>query len=49
VGETKGNGFIDKYGLLKNIPLSGFTYDLDPEKFYKLDYEWYEIKKTIFN
>lgn len=49
VGETKGNCFIDKYELLKNIPLSGFTYDLNPEKFYKLDYKWYEIKKTIFN
>jgi hypothetical protein len=41
-------GFIEKYKLLKNIPLSGFTYELDPPTFYsEQDYEWYEIKKNI--
>ncbi len=35
--------FIDTYQLLKNIPLEGFTFELNPKVIYKQKYEWNEI------
>lgn len=37
--------FIKEYQLLKNIPLKGFTYQLNPEEYYDQDYEWHEVLK----
>ncbi len=39
--------FIDTYQLLKNIPLKGFTFELNPEDIYKQDYEWNEITQPL--
>ena len=44
VREYDNKSLIEKYQFLKNIPLGGFTFELNPENFYKQDYEWDEIK-----
>lgn len=40
-GENKN--YIKYYEFLKNIPLEGFTFELNPRDFYDLNYEWEEI------
>lgn len=35
--------FMKTYQLIKNLPLQGFTFDLNPEDFYEQDYEWNNI------
>jgi len=39
--------FIEKYEFIKNIPLNGFTYELNPEDFYKQDYEMKKVKAQL--
>lgn len=45
--ENSDDSYITRYQFLKNIPLSVFTFDLHPENFYKLEYEWYEIQNSL--
>jgi hypothetical protein len=35
--------YMEKYALIKNIPLNGFTYEIDPTEIVSLDYEWSHI------
>ena len=41
--------FIKTYELLKNLPLEGFTFDLNPEDYYEQDYEWNKITPATNN
>ena len=41
--------FIKTYQLLKNLPLKGFTFELNPEDYYKQDYEWNAITPAANN
>lgn len=41
--ENKETDFIKEYELIKNLPLEGFTFDLNPEDYYDQDYEWNNI------
>ena len=45
--ENNKTDFIDTYQLLKNIPLKGFTFELNPEDYYRQDYEWNEITQPL--
>jgi hypothetical protein len=40
----KSVSYMVKYEFIKNIPLKGFTYKLNPEDFVEIEYEWNEIK-----
>ena len=45
--DGKKVSYIEKYELIKNIPLNGFTYELNPEDFYVQDYEMKKVKAQL--
>lgn len=41
--DKKNLSFMQKYEMIKNLPLDGFTYELNPKEKLEIDYEWDHI------